>query len=251
MASRKANASLAKERASGAAALLIVDMISAWDFPDAKDLLTRRLCAAHRCSQITCKKNGVPVIYANDNHGRWRSDFRQGVDSRSPMAVRAHGSLRNWRRCRRLFRAEAQAFGLLLDATWPAARAPAGAQALRHRRDGRPVRAGNGHRRAHAGLRSGGTERLHCVENKGAQQARCRVLRERASDPDHIVTTCSAWRPALTSARSPTTPPSRSLQDCGACPRRCRARRQCDRRATAAARRAGSATTRRSAQACG
>ena len=82
MASRSTRVSLAKDRAAGAEALLIIDMISAWDFPDAKALLPRALSIAPRIAafKARCKKAGVPVIYANDNRGRWRSDFRQVFD---------------------------------------------------------------------------------------------------------------------------------------------------------------------------
>ncbi|MBJ2155222.1 isochorismatase family cysteine hydrolase [Variovorax sp. IB41] len=68
---------LAPERAAGHTALLIIDMISCWDFPDAEKLLPRAAAIAPRIAALKarCRKAGVPVIYANDNRGRWRSDF--------------------------------------------------------------------------------------------------------------------------------------------------------------------------------
>jgi nicotinamidase-related amidase len=71
-------APLAKERAAHATALLIVDMISAWDFPDAEALLPHAASIAPKIASLKsrCRRAGVPVVYANDNHGRWRSDFR-------------------------------------------------------------------------------------------------------------------------------------------------------------------------------
>lgn len=68
---------LAVETARGATALLIVDMISCWDFPDAGKLLPAAAAVAPRIAALArrCKARGVPVIYANDNRGRWRSDF--------------------------------------------------------------------------------------------------------------------------------------------------------------------------------
>jgi len=67
----------------GGTALLIVDMISDWTFPDAESLLVEATPIAPRIQALKarCKAAGVPVIYANDNHGRWRSDFRQVVAS--------------------------------------------------------------------------------------------------------------------------------------------------------------------------
>lgn len=68
---------LAVEAASGATALLVVDMISCWDFPDAARLLPAAVEVAPRIAALKrrCRATGVPVIYANDNRGRWRSDF--------------------------------------------------------------------------------------------------------------------------------------------------------------------------------
>jgi hypothetical protein len=68
---------LAVEAANGATGLLVVDMISCWDFPDADKLLPVAAQVAPRIAALKrrCGQRGVPVIYANDNRGRWRSDF--------------------------------------------------------------------------------------------------------------------------------------------------------------------------------
>jgi nicotinamidase-related amidase len=68
---------LAHRRIGDAAALLIVDMISGWDFPDAAALLAQAARAAPRIASLgeRCRRRGLPVIYANDNRGQWRSDF--------------------------------------------------------------------------------------------------------------------------------------------------------------------------------
>ena len=90
MPSRKKNpSSLAEHRAHGQTALLIIDMISSWDFPDAEKLLPMSVPVAPRIAALKarCRAAGVPVIYANDNRGQWRSDFRQVVEN----AVRAGG----------------------------------------------------------------------------------------------------------------------------------------------------------------
>ena len=73
---------LAVEAANGETALLIIDMISCWDFPDAHRLLPAAAAVAPAIAALKhrCKARGVPVIYANDNRGRWRSDFSALVD---------------------------------------------------------------------------------------------------------------------------------------------------------------------------
>lgn len=66
-------------------ALLVIDMLSGWDFPEAEDLLREALPIAPRIARLAarCREAGVPVIYANDNRGRWRSDLRQVVRAAS------------------------------------------------------------------------------------------------------------------------------------------------------------------------
>jgi nicotinamidase-related amidase len=73
---------LANQAAAGATALLIVDMISHWRFPDAQRLLPQAARIAPRIAALKarCRRAGVPAIYANDNHGMWRSDFRHVVE---------------------------------------------------------------------------------------------------------------------------------------------------------------------------
>jgi nicotinamidase-related amidase len=73
---------LAPETAAGGAALLIVDMISCWDFPDAAKLLRGALPVVPHVAALRhrCRRAGVPVIYANDNRGRWRSDFSAQIE---------------------------------------------------------------------------------------------------------------------------------------------------------------------------
>jgi len=73
---------LADHHAAGACALLIVDMISDWKFPDADRLLRQAAGVAPRIAafRARCRRAGVAVIFANDNRGEWRSDFRQVVE---------------------------------------------------------------------------------------------------------------------------------------------------------------------------
>lgn len=62
--------------------LLIIDMINDLDFPEGRQLLTWALPMATRLAALKnrCQAAGVPVVYVNDNFGRWRSDFRAQVE---------------------------------------------------------------------------------------------------------------------------------------------------------------------------
>ena len=63
-------------------ALLLIDVINDLDFPEADQLLRSALPMAERIAALKkrAKQADVPVIYANDNFGRWRSDFKVQVD---------------------------------------------------------------------------------------------------------------------------------------------------------------------------
>jgi len=58
-------------------ALLLVDVINDANFEEADQFLEHALPAAKRIAALkkACRRNQVPVIYANDNFGVWRSDF--------------------------------------------------------------------------------------------------------------------------------------------------------------------------------
>jgi nicotinamidase-related amidase len=73
--------SMAHDTPASDTALLIIDMISDWRFPDADRLLpgARAIAPCIAALKRRCLAGGVPVIYANDNRGRWRSDFRHVV----------------------------------------------------------------------------------------------------------------------------------------------------------------------------
>lgn len=64
-----------------AAALLLIDVINDLEFPEGEQLLQRALPMARRVVELKrrAKAAGVPTIYANDNFGRWRSDFNAQV----------------------------------------------------------------------------------------------------------------------------------------------------------------------------
>jgi nicotinamidase-related amidase len=59
-------------------ALLIIDMINAFEFDGAEKALPRALEAAKAIAALKRRARvaGVPVVYVNDNFGKWRSDFR-------------------------------------------------------------------------------------------------------------------------------------------------------------------------------
>jgi nicotinamidase-related amidase len=58
-------------------ALLILDMISDFDFPKGSRILLAAMPVARRIARLKERAvaAGVPVIFVNDNRGRWRSDF--------------------------------------------------------------------------------------------------------------------------------------------------------------------------------
>src|SRR5687768_11768750 len=65
-----------------AAALLLIDVINDLEFEGGENLQPYAVEAARniRTLKERAVEAGVPVIYANDNFGRWRSDFRQVVE---------------------------------------------------------------------------------------------------------------------------------------------------------------------------
>src|SRR4026208_268463 len=63
-------------------ALLLIDVINDFDFPGADQLLRYARPMARNRLRLKRRayKAGVPVIYVNDNFGRWKSDFRRTLD---------------------------------------------------------------------------------------------------------------------------------------------------------------------------
>jgi nicotinamidase-related amidase len=59
-------------------ALLLIDWINDLEFPGGERLFPQALAAAQASAALRrrAKQAGVPVIYCNDNFGKWRSDFR-------------------------------------------------------------------------------------------------------------------------------------------------------------------------------
>ena len=63
-------------------ALLIVDVINDLDFPEANQLMRYAPAMARKLAKLKerAKRAGIPVLYVNDNFGRWRSDLRSLVE---------------------------------------------------------------------------------------------------------------------------------------------------------------------------
>ncbi len=63
-------------------ALLLIDVINDLDFPEADDLLRFARPMADRIAGLKgrAKAAGVPVIYVNDNFGRWQSNLQKIVE---------------------------------------------------------------------------------------------------------------------------------------------------------------------------
>lgn len=59
--------------------LLLVDVINPLQFPGAEKLAEPAMEAAHATARLKRRlaREGVATIYANDNYGVWRSDFRE------------------------------------------------------------------------------------------------------------------------------------------------------------------------------
>lgn len=66
---------------SSPVALLVVDAINDLEFPGGDRMLHRAVRMAGRIAALKRRATalGIPTVYANDNFGRWRSDFRRIV----------------------------------------------------------------------------------------------------------------------------------------------------------------------------
>jgi len=70
--------------------LVLLDVINALDFPEGEHLLQHALPMARRLARFRArvKRAGLPVVYVNDNYGRWKSDFRYLVERCRQHGVR-------------------------------------------------------------------------------------------------------------------------------------------------------------------
>jgi nicotinamidase-related amidase len=60
-------------------ALLLVDVINHFEFPDGKDIRRRALAIAPPLARLKkrARAAGVPTVYVNDNFGQWRSETKK------------------------------------------------------------------------------------------------------------------------------------------------------------------------------
>jgi nicotinamidase-related amidase len=63
-------------------AMLIIDVINDFNFPEAPLLLKTSAPIAEKIANLKkrAKKEGIPVIYVNDNFGQWQSDKQKLVE---------------------------------------------------------------------------------------------------------------------------------------------------------------------------
>jgi nicotinamidase-related amidase len=63
-------------------ALLLIDVINDLEFPGGDKLLPQALEMAGHLDQLSqrARRHRIPVIYVNDNFGRWQENFRQIID---------------------------------------------------------------------------------------------------------------------------------------------------------------------------
>jgi nicotinamidase-related amidase len=63
-------------------ALLLIDVINDLEFEGSEALVRQAVPMARRIAELKrrAKEAGIPVIYVNDNFGRWKSDFRRVVE---------------------------------------------------------------------------------------------------------------------------------------------------------------------------
>lgn len=62
-------------------ALILIDVINHFDFPDSEKVRANALPMAPRLAKLKarCRRAGIPAIYVNGNFGQWRSDGKSVV----------------------------------------------------------------------------------------------------------------------------------------------------------------------------
>src|SRR5688572_6466896 len=63
------------------AALLLIDVINDFEFENGEQLLEQAMPAAQQIARLkaAARRVGLPVIYVNDNFGKWQSDLNKIV----------------------------------------------------------------------------------------------------------------------------------------------------------------------------
>jgi len=79
-------------------ALILIDVINDFDFPEAPQMKEQVLAMAHEIAALKAHavSLGIPVIYANDNFGHWRSSMEEQIEhclQRNEIAKEVVGQL--------------------------------------------------------------------------------------------------------------------------------------------------------------
>jgi len=71
----------ADEKPKSKVALLLIDVINAFDFEDSEGLARAATAATPQIRALARRARAaeVPVVYVNDNFGQWRSDFKSTI----------------------------------------------------------------------------------------------------------------------------------------------------------------------------
>ena len=76
-------------------ALVVIDMLTTYDFPDAEKLVPSAADVVPNISSLVARAQAedVPIIYVNDNYGDWNSSadelLQAGLDGKHPELVEA------------------------------------------------------------------------------------------------------------------------------------------------------------------
>jgi nicotinamidase-related amidase len=64
------------------AALILIDLINDFEFEGAEEMFRNTLAIADPIKDLKARARqaGIPVVYVNDNFGKWQSDFRKLLD---------------------------------------------------------------------------------------------------------------------------------------------------------------------------
>ncbi|AOH86257.1 isochorismatase [Sphingomonas panacis] len=85
----------ARDQKADRPALLIIDMINRFDFPQAEQIKPAALAAARTIAALrgAVERAGCPVIFVNDNFGEWHSERSRLIDSAMRDGNEITGSL--------------------------------------------------------------------------------------------------------------------------------------------------------------
>jgi nicotinamidase-related amidase len=94
-------------------ALLIIDMISDFEFESGEKLFANSEPIAENIAHLKkeAKKANIPVVYVNDNFGKWQSDFKKLLEHCSNEKVRGSKIARLLARTTRIIRFKAKHSG--------------------------------------------------------------------------------------------------------------------------------------------